>query len=274
MTVWSNDQITHGRTIGIVPTMGFFHEGHLSLMRLAKARSDVVVVSLFVNPIQFGPGEDLDRYPRDFERDITLATGEGVDVVFAPETAAMYPEPILTTVHVGNLTDTLCGKSRPGHFDGVATVVAKIFNIVKPHLAVFGEKDFQQLAVIKRLVNDLNWDIEIIAHPIVRESDGLAMSSRNSYLSVDERNTALCLSKAIRYARSRVREGFRDADVLIEEIGRLLREHAGVTVEYVQVVDGQSLHDQQVIDNGSVLAIAVRLGRTRLIDNTILLQGD
>ena len=266
MTAWANRVLAAGQTIGLVPTMGFFHEGHLRLMRKAREKAERTVVSLFVNPIQFGANEDLGRYPRDFVRDCQLAEGEGVDVLFAPEVQAMYPAEASTRVIVSGLTDGLCGASRPGHFVGVTTVVAKLFHLIKPHCAVFGRKDFQQLAVIQRMVADLNWDVEIIGHPIVREPDGLAMSSRNVYLSAQERRAALCLFRAIGHARRRVRTGTVEAGVLQQEVEVLLQQE-GVAIEYVSLVDQATLRPQAVLQKGAVLAMAIKVGATRLIDN-------
>jgi len=271
MTIWANRTLAAGQTIGLVPTMGFFHEGHLRLMRKAGEKAERTVVSLFVNPIQFGANEDLGRYPRDFARDCQLAEGEGMDVLFAPEVQTMYPAEASTRVIVSGLTDGLCGASRPGHFAGVTTVVAKLFHIIKPHCAVFGRKDFQQLAVIARMVADLNWDVEIIGHPIVREADGLAMSSRNVYLSVPERQAALCLFRAIGHARRRVRTGLVEAKVLLLEVEELLLQEA-VTIEYVSLVDQTTLQPQAVLRKGAVLAMAVNVGATRLIDNDNLFE--
>ena len=266
MTAWANKVLVAGQTIGLVPTMGFFHEGHLRLMRKAREKAERTVVSLFVNPIQFGANEDLGRYPRDFSRDCQLAQEQGVDVLFAPESHDMYPAEASTRVVVSGLTDILCGRSRPGHFAGVTTVVAKLFHIIKPHCAVFGRKDFQQLAVIKRMVADLNWDVEIIGHPIVREPDGLAMSSRNTYLSTPERQAALCLFRAIGHARRRVRTGPVEAEVLLREVEELLQQEA-VAIEYVSLVDHATLRPQAVLRKGAVLAMAIKVGATRLIDN-------
>ena len=274
MTAWSNKAIRDGKRIALVPTMGYFHEGHLSLMRMASEKADLVVVSLFVNPIQFGEGEDLDKYPRDFDRDAALAKGEKVDVLFAPDSDVMYPEAILTTVSVDKLTCTLCGESRRGHFDAVSTVVAKFFNIVKPDSAVFGEKDFQQLAVIRRMVKDLNWDIDIVGHPIARESDGLAMSSRNTYLNPEERKSALCLYNAIRLAKKRAQEGMQQVNVIVREIKEQIASDKNVVVDYINIVDKDSLSDQQTLNDKSWLALAVRIGKTRLIDNAGLFEGD
>ncbi len=274
MTAWSNKAIREGKRVALVPTMGYFHEGHLSLMRMAHEKADCVVVSLFVNPIQFGEGEDLDQYPRDFERDATSAEKENVNILFAPDTATMYPEPTLTTVSVGKLTGYLCGASRPGHFNGVSTVVAKLFNIVKPHVAIFGEKDFQQLAVIRRMVQDLNWDIDIAGHPIVRESDGLAMSSRNTYLSPAQRKSALCLYNAVQLAKKLARDGVQNIDTLIQEIKKLILSYNEVEIDYITIVDKDTLAGQQTVDKKSWLALAVHVGKTRLIDNAGLFEGD
>ncbi|HIJ90042.1 MAG: pantoate--beta-alanine ligase [Desulfobulbaceae bacterium] len=271
MSGWANKVLAAGQTIGLVPTMGFFHEGHLSLMRKAREKADRTVVSLFVNPIQFGANEDLGRYPRDFSRDSQLAETEGVDVLFAPEARDMYPSEACTRVIVSGLTDGLCGASRPGHFAGVTTVVAKLFHIIKPYCAVFGRKDFQQLAVITRMVADLDWDVEIVGHPIVREADGLAMSSRNTYLSASERQSALCLFRAIAHARRRVREGLVEAEVLLQEVEWLLLQES-VTIEYVSFVDQATLRPQAVLRKGAVLAMAIKVGATRLIDNDNLFE--
>lgn len=270
MTRWSNEVISGGSTIALVPTMGYFHEGHLSLMRLASSLADRVVVSLFVNSLQFGPAEDLSRYPRDLERDSRMAEAEKVDVLFVPPDREMYPPDFNAHVRVEGITDTLCGRQRPGHFEGVTTVVAKLFNIVKPHSAVFGQKDFQQFTVIRKMVRDLDWDIEIVAHPIVREEDGLAMSSRNTYLSGEERQKALCLHAAIQHARTRCENGLTDAELLKSEIHGIISAKAGVTVDYISVVDKDNLSDKKSIDANTVLALAVKVGQTRLIDNCFL----
>ena len=244
MTSWSNEVITGGSTIALVPTMGYFHEGHLSLMRLASRLADRVVVSLFVNSLQFGPGEDLSRYPRDLARDSRMAADEKVDVLFVPTEREMYTPDFNVRVRVEGITDTLCGKQRPGHFEGVTTVVAKLFNIVKPHIAVFGQKDFQQLSVIRKMVRDLNWDIEIVGHPIVREEDGLAMSSRNTYLSSEEREKSLCLYKAIQHAKTRFNNGPTDAELLKSEIRDIILANSGVSLDYISVVDKDNLSDK------------------------------
>lgn len=270
MTRWSRQAIAGSRTIALVPTMGYFHEGHLSLMRSARRLADYVVVSLFVNSLQFGPSEDLARYPRDLERDARMAETEGVDILFVPADGEMYEPDFNARVLVGSITDTLCGKQRPGHFEGVTTVVAKLFNIIKPHYAVFGQKDFQQLSVIRKMVRDLNWDIEIVPHPIVREQDGLAMSSRNTYLSSEERDKALALYRSILHAKARYAEGVTDAGVIQSEIRDIILAAPGVSIDYIAVVDKDTLSDMKVIDDRAVLALAVRVGKTRLIDNCFM----
>ena len=270
MTRWSNEVIASGSTIALVPTMGYFHEGHLSLMRLAKRLADRVVVSLFVNSLQFGPSEDLSRYPRDLARDSRMAADEKVDILFVPTDSEIYAPDFNTRVSVCSITDTLCGKQRPGHFEGVTTVVAKLFNIVKPHIAVFGQKDFQQLSVISKMTRDLNWDIEIVGHPIVRAEDGLAMSSRNTYLSSEEREQSLCLYKSVQHAKTRFDNGFTDAELLKSEIRDIILANSGVSVDYISVVDKDNLSDKEVIDSNSVLALAVKVGQTRLIDNCFM----
>lgn len=267
MTAWSNRTIGQGRTICLVPTMGFFHDGHLALMRQGVSLADRLVVTLFVNPIQFGPNEDLDRYPRAFERDCRLAAEQGTEALFAPDASEMYPAGFQTSVQVDQLTEPLCGRNRPGHFNGVTTVVAKLFNLIKPNVAVFGEKDYQQLAVIRRMVSDLDWDVEIAGHPIVRENDGLAMSSRNSYLSVEQRQKALCLSDSIALSRKMVQEGETDPVALIDEISRRLKRVSSLTIEYVSIVHGNTLENSFQVDRDSVLALAVKIGKIRLIDN-------
>ena len=270
MTRWSNEVIAGGKALALVPTMGYFHAGHLSLMRQAGRLADHVVVSLFVNSLQFGPREDLSRYPRDLQRDARLAENEKVDILFVPTSEEMYAPDFNTRVRVNGITDTLCGQQRPTHFEGVTTVVAKLFNIIKPHCAVFGQKDFQQLSVIRKMVRELNWDIEIFAHPIVREDDGLAMSSRNTYLSSEERSKALCLNKAIQHAKARFADGLDDSDLLISEIRDIISANSGVSIDYISVVDKDTLSDKDVIDSQSVLALAIKVGGTRLIDNCFM----
>jgi pantoate--beta-alanine ligase len=263
-----------GRRIALVPTMGFLHEGHISLLREGRRRGDLLVLSLFVNPTQFGRGEDLDSYPRDPERDAELARSVGVDLLFAPEAQAMYPPGYATFVEVEGLTGTLCGRSRPGHFRGVTTVVCKLFTIVQPQVALFGEKDFQQLAVIRRMTVDLNLPVEIVGMPIVREADGLAMSSRNSYLSPEERRQAPALSDSIRLAKAAVRQGERDAATLRALVaGRICRE-PDANIDYVQICHCGTLQYVEKIDRDSVLLLAVHIGRTRLIDNSYLWEED
>ena len=271
MTAWSRRMRQAGRTICLVPTMGFFHAGHLQLIRQGRQEADRLVVSLFVNPTQFGPKEDYSRYPRDLERDAGLAVEEKADILFVPENNDMYTAGFQTRIRVCRLTETLCGAQRPGHFDGVATVVAKLFNIIRPHNAIFGEKDFQQLAVIRRLVQDLNFDVSVLGHAIVRENDGLAMSSRNSYLNEEERQSALCLSKSLQLARQQVAAGDVDVAMVLAAIESHIRSYAGVVSEYIKIVDQNSLLDKQTVDETGVLVMAVRVGKTRLIDNGCLI---
>jgi pantoate--beta-alanine ligase len=273
MTAWSKQQAAAGKAIGLVPTMGYFHEGHLSLMRLAGKQADKVVVSLFVNPAQFGPTEDLSSYPRDFERDRELASQAGADVLFAPAAEAMYPKAAKTTISVRGLTDYLCGADRPDHFAGVTTVVSKLFNIVRPDLAVFGQKDFQQLVVVRRMCIDLNIGVEIIDHPIVREADGLAMSSRNTYLTESLRESALSLSKSIALVRKRVVAGERDVAELGGKVRMLIDSYADTRVDYISFVHQETLEPVNSVDENTVLALAVRVGDTvRLIDNGFLIE--
>ena len=260
-----------GRTIALVPTMGYLHEGHLTLMREARKYGDTVVVSIFVNPTQFGPGEDFDRYPRDMARDELLARQVGVDVVFAPPVEEMYPERYQTFVEVMEVTRPLCGRSRPSHFRGVTTVVAKLFNIVKPHVAVFGEKDFQQLAVIRRMVNDLNMDVQIVGHPIVREEDGLAMSSRNAYLTAGQRRIALNLSRALGEAEKMVHGGERRGPVILEAVKNRLDAQGGLRIDYAELCDPETLESVSEVRGPTLLALAAFVGQTRLIDNRLLL---
>lgn len=259
-----------GRRIACVPTMGFLHDGHLSLMRIARSRTDVLVATIFVNPAQFGPGEDFDTYPRNPERDIELCAGERVDVVFMPAVVDFYPHGYQSRVTLEHLPHHLCGLSRPVFFTGVATVVAKLFNIIRPHVAVFGEKDYQQLLVIRRLVRDLNFNIEIIGAPIVREKDGLAMSSRNAYLTPDQRPAALTLSRALGQAGKRVETGERDAARILKEAGDLIAAHPENKIDYLTICDPETLIQVEHVDRPALMALAVKVGRTRLIDNTIL----
>ena len=272
MTAWSRGQEKQGRTLGFVPTMGYFHEGHLSLMRRAGELSDRVIVSLFVNPTQFGPDEDLTAYPRDFARDKDLAAKAGVDVLFAPEAEVMYPPGSKTTVRVSALTDHLCGADRPGHFTGVTTIVAKLFHIVRPGLAVFGQKDFQQLAVIRRMCTDLNMGISIIGHPIVREADGLAMSSRNTYLRADQRESALSLYRALILARKMANQGERNVARLTSALRQLIESSPETAIEYISFIEQSTLQLVETVDKTTVLALAVKIGdKVRLIDNGYVL---
>lgn len=259
-----------GKVISLVPTMGYLHEGHLSLVRKARSSSDIVVASIFVNPSQFGPKEDLDHYPRDMEGDSRKLSAEGVDILFAPTVEEMYPPGYLTYVTVEGITDRLCGAHRPGHFRGVATVVSKLFTIAKPHLAFFGQKDYQQTLVIKRLTADLNLWVDIRVEPTVREPDGLAMSSRNAYLSPEERIKASLLYKSLCSAEKLFESGERQASLIMAEMERILRSVVGIDIEYLSVVDGNTLEAVPVARKRDVVALAAGIGRTRLIDNTIL----
>jgi pantoate--beta-alanine ligase len=259
-----------GRRIACVPTMGFLHDGHLSLMRLAKRRADVLVVSVFVNPAQFGPEEDFETYPRNLDRDLELCATEDVDIVFTPKTGALYPDGYQSYVKLQHLPHHLCGLSRPVFFTGVATVVTKLLNIVRPHIAVFGEKDYQQLLVIRRMVQDLNFNTEIIGAPIVREKDGLAMSSRNAYLTPDQRPAALTLYRSLVQARKRVQTGERDAARILKEVRDLITAQPETDIDYLSICDPETLIDVERIDRPALMALAVKVGKTRLIDNTIL----
>ena len=259
-----------GKTVSLVPTMGFLHEGHLSLMREAKKISDVLVVSVFVNPTQFGPGEDYDAYPRNFERDREMVEAIGCDCIYAPEVSEMYPDGYQTSVQVDKATKNLCGLTRPTHFNGVTTVVAKLFNSVKPHLSIFGEKDFQQLIVIKRMVLDLNMDIDVIGMPIVREEDGLAMSSRNKYLTPDERTAALCLSQSLFEAKKMFEAEERSAEVLIDHVKNTICSKGTGKIDYIKICDVVNLEDCSFIETDSVMALAVYFNKARLIDNIAL----
>lgn len=263
-----------GKTIAFVPTMGYLHEGHLALMREGRKHGDVLIISIFVNPTQFGPGEDFQTYPRDLDRDVSLAESVGVDVVFAPEAEAMYEKACQTYVELEMLPGYLCGPSRPSHFRGVATVVTKLFNIVKPHVAIFGEKDYQQMVIIRRMVRDLNLDIRIIGVPIVREPDGLAMSSRNTYLSEDERRSALSLSQSLIQAQESVAQGIKDARELIHAASELICSCSYTKIDYVAVCDPETLKDVDQVEGPTLMALAVWVGKTRLIDNTILTIED
>jgi pantoate--beta-alanine ligase len=260
-----------GRRIAFVPTMGYLHQGHVSLLDEGRRRGDVLVLSIFVNPTQFGPKEDLSRYPRDLDGDLAKAERAGVDVAYVPAAAAMYPAGYQTFVDVERLREGLCGASRPGHFRGVATVVLKLFNAVQPTVALFGAKDYQQLQVIRRMARDLDLDVEVVGMPIVREPDGLAMSSRNAYLSADERQRALALSRALGRARAAFAGGERDSAALTAQARQVLDEAGGIRLDYLELRDGESLDVLEGrIERPALLAVAAFVGNTRLIDNQLL----
>jgi pantoate--beta-alanine ligase len=258
-----------GKKIAFVPTMGYFHRGHLSLMKEGRKLGDCLIISIYVNPTQFGPGEDLEKYPRDFERDEKLSEDIGVDVIFYPADSEMYPEQYQTFVDVERVTNNLCGLSRPGHFRGVATICAKLFNIVKPHVAVFGKKDFQQLVTIKRMVTDLNMDLNVVGMPTVREGDGLAMSSRNTYLKEDERASALSLSRSLKLAKELYDNGERNAGKIIDGTKKLIDGHPHTKIDYVNICDTTTMNDIEYLESEAVIALAVRVGAARLIDNYV-----
>jgi pantoate--beta-alanine ligase len=258
------------KKIGFVPTMGYLHEGHLSLMEAATEKSDVLAVSIFVNPTQFSPDEDLEEYPRDIERDEKRLAEIGCDVLFYPTEAMMYPSGYKTYVIVEDITQKLCGTSRPTHFRGVTTVVTKLFNIIKPHVAVFGQKDAQQAIVIKKMVKDLNMDIEIVTAPIVREADGLAMSSRNIYLSEAEREDALSLNQSLNMVKQMIENGERDANLLKRKIQEMINVKSHTKIDYVSIVDTNNLEEVENISGEVLIALAVFVGKTRLIDNVMV----
>ena len=258
-----------GKTIAFVPTMGYFHDGHLSLMRGGRKQGDLLVVSLFVNPTQFGPSEDFKNYPRDFERDGKMAEEVGVDVLFVPEAMEMYPPDHQTVVRVERVTQNLCGKSRPTHFQGVATVVMMLFEIVMPHVAIFGEKDYQQLVTIQQMAKDLHMSVEVVGMPTVREADGLAMSSRNTYLLPEERKAALSLHRSLQKAKDLLQKGERNADRIINEVRGILQSEPLVRIDYAQICDAYTLKDVGRIEGDVVVALAAYLGKTRLIDNFV-----
>jgi pantoate--beta-alanine ligase len=263
--------IKEGKAIGFVPTMGFLHEGHLSLMRTARAQNDIVIASIFVNPTQFGPNEDLARYPRDAEGDRKKCESAGVDYLFMPEAREMYPGKSTVFVLVEGISDMLEGSIRPGHFKGVATVVAKLFHLVKPHKAYFGQKDYQQCAVIKRMVQELNLDVKVVVLPTVREADGLAMSSRNSYLNVEERKVAAVIHRALTTAERLVRSGAKNPAQLKSAIREVLAEVRGIMIDYIEIADPETLAPREGAGTPVVLLVAVRIGQTRLIDNLLVL---
>jgi pantoate--beta-alanine ligase len=266
---FAEDRRREGRRIAVVPTMGALHEGHLTLIRRAKEQADVVIVTLFVNPTQFGRGEDFERYPRNRDRDQELAAQAGADVLFAPAAQTMYPDGYHTFVSVESITAVLEGAVRPGHFRGVATIVTKLLNCTKPHVAVFGQKDAQQAAVIRRLVSDLNFDVEIVVVPTVRESDGLAMSSRNSYLTPADRAQAPVLFRALREAERRVLEGGRDAVTIRGTMEVMIRTETSAAIDYLSIADAATLQEQTTLQSGReiLISLAARFGSTRLIDN-------
>jgi len=259
-----------GKTIGLVPTMGSLHEGHFSLVRESRRRCDATVVSIFINPIQFGPKEDLMRYPKDFEHDRAMLAAEGADILFYPDAGAMYPEGYKTYVEVIDFQDRLCGESRPGHFRGVCTVVLKLFNIVLPDLAFFGQKDAQQAIILKKMAGDLNLDVKIEAMPIIREADGLAMSSRNTYLNAQERKAAPILFSSLREARSLFEKGERRAGILIGRMKALIATEPLARLDYVEIVNPWTLAPLDEINREGLIAMALFVGETRLIDNTLV----
>jgi pantoate--beta-alanine ligase len=270
MLDYCNSARINGKTIGLVPTMGAFHEGHLSLMRNARTENDLVVTSIFVNPTQFGPKEDFNAYPRDLESDSKLASQVGVDVIFAPTVNDMYPNGYATFVNVERITEKLCGASRPGHFRGVTTVVAKLFNIIRPHKAYFGQKDAQQCVVIKRMAEDLNFGIDILIMPTIRETDGLAMSSRNKYLNDQERQSALVLSKSLSMAKDMIKSGQTNAVDILQNMKKMIDAEPLAKIDYISIVDGETLDDLIEIKANTLIALAVFIGKTRLIDNVII----
>jgi pantoate--beta-alanine ligase len=269
MQSYSESLRLQGKRIAFVPTMGYFHEGHLSLMKEAKKMADCVVVSIYINPAQFGPKEDFSKYPRDLERDLKMAESVNVDVIFYPPDDEIYPTDYQTYVDVEKVTQNLCGISRPGHFRGVTTICLKLFNIVKPHIAIFGKKDFQQFISIKRMVDDLNLDLQIIGLTTVREPDGLAMSSRNKYLKEDERSSALALFATLKLAQKLYFEGERKASVIINEVKKLIKKADYTDIDYIKICETNTLNDVKEIKSQSVIALAVKVGKTRLIDNHV-----
>ncbi|SRR5713226_3337676 len=270
MQIWSEAEQQPGKRIVLVPTMGFLHEGHLSLVRDGRKRGDRLVVSIFVNPTQFAPQEDFAAYPRDLKRDLELLEREGVDVLFHPSADDMYPQGFQTYLEVEKLGLLLCGGFRSGHFRGVATVVAKLFNIVRPHVAIFGEKDYQQLQIIRRLVRDLDFAVEVLGHPTVREKDGLALSSRNSYLDPGERKAASSLYRSLKQAEGLVRQGERDGSRIVQAVRAEIDKATATRVEYIRLCDPSSLEDIGNIEGEALLALAVWVDKARLIDNVLL----
>lgn len=269
MQSYSEGLRNQGKKIAFVPTMGYFHEGHLCLVKEAKKLADFVVVSIYVNPTQFGPKEDFSKYPRDFERDLKMAESVDTDVIFYPDNKEMYPAGYQTYVEVEKVTQHLCGMSRSGHFRGVTTVCCKLFNIVKPHVAIFGKKDFQQYVTIKHMVDDLNMDLQIIGVPTVREYDGLAMSSRNKYLKKNERLSALTLFKSLKLAEKLYSGGERKSSVIIDKVEKLINSAPYTAIDYIKICSTKTLKDVEEIKSQSVIALAVKVGTTRLIDNHV-----
>jgi pantoate--beta-alanine ligase len=269
MQFFSDDIRMRGERIALVPTMGYFHDGHLFLMKEARKIADCVVVSIYVNPTQFGPKEDFSKYPRDLDGDLKMSESVGVDVIFYPSDKEMYPSGYQTYVNVEKVTRNLCGMSRPEHFRGVTTICSKLFNILKPHVALFGKKDFQQFITIKRMVDDLNMDIQIISFPTVREKDGLAMSSRNKYLTKKERPSALILFKALKLAQNLYSKGERKSSVIMMELEKLIKKAPFTMIDYIKICDTKTLKDIREIKDQSVVALAVKVGKTRLIDNHV-----
>ncbi|GMQ60400.1 pantoate--beta-alanine ligase [Vallitalea sediminicola] len=258
---------TEGKTIGLVPTMGYLHEGHISLVEKSVTDNDITVLSIYVNPTQFGPNEDLDKYPRDIENDKKLAKEAGVDVIFIPTNSVMYQDNHTTYINVNKLTNNLCGKSRPTHFRGVTTIVTKLFNIVQPNRAYFGQKDAQQAIVIKKMVKDLNIFIDIIICPIIRENDGLALSSRNTYLSIKDRKQATILYQSIQESEECIKSGEHSATIIKDIIRKMIEEKPSATIDYISIVNEDTLEDIDYIKGNILIALAVKFGRTRLIDN-------
>ena len=259
-----------GKTIGFVPTMGYLHKGHLSLIRQAHKDCDIVIISIYVNPTQFGPKEDLKKYPRDLKRDKKLARSAGVDVIFLPTNKIMYPDGFLTYVDIGKITEVLCGASRPGHFRGVATIVSKLCNIIQPDIAYFGQKDAQQARVIQKMVHDLNFSIKIKVMPIIREHDGIAMSSRNKYLSTKERKNAVVLYQSLKLAKKLIKQGQKNTKIIKSRMKSLILAKQSAKIDYVSIVDSENLTPIKRVKKGSLIAVAVKIGKTRLVDNIVV----
>lgn len=270
MQAYSDEARARGKIIGFVPTMGYLHEGHLSLVRAAKKDCDVVIVSIFVNPTQFGPNEDFNDYPRDFEHDSALLEKEKADILFYPSVDEMYPEEQLTWVKIDKIAEHLCGISRPTHFQGVATVVSKLFNIAKPHKAYFGQKDYQQCLVIKKMAKDLDFDIDIVICPTVREKDGIAMSSRNKYISHEERKSALSLDKSLVMAKKMIENGENDIEKIKRHIKEMIEKEKSAKIDYIEILNSKNLEKIKKIKGNAIIALAVFIGKTRLIDNMLI----